>query len=85
MVSLLDNLRITYLLPEPPPQTASSASSDISLLLFLCHPQLFIFWPHLMVCDNLAPQPGIKPTPPALEAQSLNHWATREVPVISSS
>ena len=44
MVSLLDNLRITYLLPEPPPQTASSALSDISLLLFLCHPQLFIFY-----------------------------------------
>ena len=87
MVSLLDKLRITYLLPEPPPQMASSASSDVSLLLFLCHPQLLIyfFWPHLIVCDNLAPQPGIKPTPPALEAQSLNHWTTREVPVISSS
>ena len=23
-------------------------------------------------------QPGIKPTPPALEEQSLNHWTTRE-------
>ena len=25
------------------------------------------------------PQPGIEPTPRALEAQSLNHWTTREV------
>ena len=29
----------------------------------------------------LLPQPGIKPTPPTLEAQSLNHWTVREVPV----
>ena len=28
----------------------------------------------------LVPQPGIKPVPPALEAQGLNHWPTREVP-----
>ena len=24
---------------------------------------------------------GIEPSPPALEAQSLNHWTAREVPV----
>ena len=29
------------------------------------------------------PPPGIKPTPPAVEAQSLNHWTTREVPAPS--
>ena len=28
----------------------------------------------------LVPQPGIKHTSPALAAQSLNHWTTREVP-----
>ena len=28
-----------------------------------------------------APQPGIKPTPSALVAWSLNHWTTREAPV----
>ena len=27
----------------------------------------------------LVPQPGIDPVPPALEAQSLNHWTTGEV------
>ena len=31
-------------------------------------------------CGILAPGPGIKPVPPALEVQSLNHWTSREVP-----
>ena len=31
-------------------------------------------------CGILVPQPGIEPTPPAVEAQSLNHWTAREVP-----
>ena len=26
----------------------------------------------------LIPQPGIEPMPPAVEAQSLNHWTARE-------
>ena len=30
---------------------------------------------------NLAPQPGIKPTAPALEVQSLNHWSAKEIHV----
>ena len=31
-------------------------------------------------CGILAPGPGIEPSPPAVEAQSLNHWTAREVP-----
>ena len=31
-------------------------------------------------CQNLVPQIGIKPRPPALGAQGLNHWAAWEVP-----
>ena len=31
-------------------------------------------------CGILRPQPEIEPTPPALEAWSLNPWTTREVP-----
>ena len=31
-----------------------------------------------MACKILVPQPVIKPGPPAVEAQSLNHWTTRE-------
>ena len=39
----------------------------------------FFFWPHGTACGILAPLPGIKPAPPAVEARSLNHWTTREV------
>ena len=33
-----------------------------------------------MAYGTLVPHPGIKPMPPPLEAQSLNHWTTRDVP-----
>ena len=32
-------------------------------------------------CRILVPWPGIEPVPPAVEAQSLNHWTAREVPL----
>ena len=32
-----------------------------------------------MECGILVPPPGIEPMPPAVEAQSLNLWASREV------
>ena len=41
----------------------------------------FFFFGHTAVCGILVPGPGIKPMPTAVEAQSLNHWTTREVPV----
>ena len=47
-----------------------------ALPLFL----IFISWPHHSVCGILVPRPGTEPTPLAVEAQSLNHWATREAP-----
>ena len=34
-----------------------------------------------VLCRTLVPHPGIEPTPPAVEAQSPNHWTTREFPV----
>ena len=34
-----------------------------------------------MACGILVPWPGIEPMSLALEAWSLNHWTTREVPV----
>ena len=49
------------------------------LLLLLC------FFGHTKACGILVLQPGIKPMPPVLEAWSLNHWTTREVPVFSLS
>ena len=38
---------------------------------------LAVWWE---ACGILAPRPGMEPVPPAVEAQSLNHWTTREVP-----
>ena len=32
---------------------------------------------------DLVPRPGIEPGPPELEAWSLTHWTTREVPNLS--
>ena len=34
--------------------------------------------------QDLVPLPGVEPGPPELGAQSLTHWATREVPFLSS-
>ena len=35
-----------------------------------------------MACRILIPQPGVDLVPPAVEAWSLNHWTSREVPKI---
>ena len=40
----------------------------------------FIFWLCSAAWGILVPWPGIKPIAPAVEAWSLNHWTTREVP-----
>ena len=41
----------------------------------------FFFLPYCVAYGILVPWPGIKPVPPAVEAQSLNHWIAREVPL----
>ena len=41
---------------------------------------LLFIWPCHVACGILVPGPEIEPMPPAGEGQSLNHWATREVP-----
>ena len=43
---------------------------------------LFLFGSITWQCRILASWPGIKPTPLAVEAQSLNHWTAMEVPQI---
>ena len=40
----------------------------------------YFFGPHSKASGILTPQPEIEPAPPAVEAQSLNHWTTRDVP-----
>ena len=47
-----------------------------SLFLFF----VLLFRPRCAVCGILFSQPGIDPTPLALEVCSLNHWTTRAVP-----
>ena len=37
------------------------------------------FWPHHVECRILIPRPRSGSMPPAVEAQSLNHWTAREV------
>ena len=45
---------------------------------------LFLFYFLATPCGMWDPvsQSGIEPMPHALEVQSLNHWTTREVPVV---
>lgn len=40
----------------------------------------FFFWLCRVVFRILAPQPGIKPRPPAVEAQCPNYWPSGEFP-----
>ena len=45
-------------------------------------PQLqltFFFLPYCMACRILVPRAGIESIYPAVEAQNVNHWTTREV------
>ena len=42
----------------------------------------FFFGLHRKTCRILVPWPEIKSTPYALETQNLNHWTSREVPII---
>ena len=48
------------------------SSSHCFIFLFILF-HLFI-WSCHVACRTLVPQPGIKPKPPAVEAQSPNHW-----------
>uniref|UniRef100_A0A8C9CVZ7 Ig-like domain-containing protein n=1 Tax=Phocoena sinus TaxID=42100 RepID=A0A8C9CVZ7_PHOSS len=38
------------------------------------------FWPCSAACRISVPKAGTEPEPPAVEAQSPNHWTTKEVP-----
>ena len=50
--------------------------STITTVLYL----FLRFWLCHTACGILVPCPGIEPMLPELEAWSLNHWTTREVP-----
>ena len=42
----------------------------------------FFFWLHYEECRILIPWPGIKSSPPAVKARSLNCWTAREVSLL---
>ena len=42
------------------------------MIPFVCC--FLVFLLHCTACGVLVPQPGMEPTPPALEGQSLNYW-----------
>ena len=61
---------------------------DVCVFIHVTHthihthnPFLFFFWPCHAACKIFLPEPGIEPMPLVMAAQSLNHQATREVPV----
>ena len=46
--------------------------------------RIFCFsWSHHVVCGILAPQPGMEPVPPVVEAWCPNHWTAREFSGVS--
>ena len=47
-------------------------------MLFFLFSFLFLFFGRTARHAEL-PWPGMEPAPPAVEAQNLNHWTTREV------
>ena len=74
--------------PQPPAQpqviTKHRAKlpglySRVAQVIFLFYS--ILFWPCCVACWRiLVPQPGMKQALPAVEAQNLNLWATRDVP-----
>ena len=53
-------------------------SFNFFYLIFIAY---FIFWPYWATWGILVPLPRIEPMLLAVEAQSLNPWPTREVPI----
>ena len=66
-------------------KSISATRSGVHLSGRLCYFFKFIFIYYLFwgacpkTCGIFIPQPEIKSTPPAAEAQTLNHWTAREV------
>ena len=53
----------------------------VSIYIYIFFLFLF-FWLCHVACGILVAWHGIEQMPPAVEAQSPNHWMTREVPYI---
>ena len=59
---------------------ATQETSRVCICLFFFF--FLTFWLCLLARGILVPRPGIEPAPPAVEAQSLNHRSTREMPAV---
>ena len=56
------------------------------IFIYLAAPSLSCsMWALSCIISDLVPRPGVKPGPPALEAQSLSHWTTREITLLDLS
>ena len=53
--------------------------TDLGVHQMMCG--FVFFWLHCSAYGILVSLPGIGPMPTAVEAMSLNHWTTREVPL----
>ena len=73
-ISWVKFLHLRSSAPQALPQSLKSRLSFLFYSLFLAGSAF------LSVNGILVSQPGIEPMPSALEAWSLNHWATGEVP-----
>ena len=63
-----------------PERIGMSSNADIFLLIcFFFFTTLFSL---LASCGILVPRTGMELAPPAVSAQSSNHWPTREVPLL---
>ena len=54
-------------------------SKSVNHWLYKPNDELILFfysfvWLRLVACRILVPRPGIEPSPPVVEARSLNHW-----------
>ena len=64
----------------PSPNHWTAKEFPFFIFFFLSFFFFFPLWPRHTAFRIFIPRPGIEPAPPAVEAWSLNHWATREVP-----
>ena len=80
------NLSGTSVHGDSPGKNAGVGIYLLTPIVLICIYVYACIWLYHTACRILVPQPGIKSASPAMEAQSLNNWTTREVPhYISSS
>ena len=60
--------------------TIHNIQIDVFFLMISESLFFFFFWLYSVTCRILVPLPEIEPSPPAVEAQSPNHWTARKVP-----